>query len=270
MFFLLFPKRAVPTGSIGAVESGDPDHGPVFQQPNGNDIADDPAVPAMGLPDPNAGGTPVMMPPAPGHKKDDALGTGTAIGALSPVPSSPVAPSGMFALPRDVTTDDVTAEDPGTEDRPADVGDPVPAAPQPVDVIEPAEFPVVAPLSITELELTLAPEIVGSGQVVLPSVGPTGAGLNPPTKSSVAPNGTPEPPIGDVGTIVPNGDVVPAPGVERALSCAALGPTPSSTITVAIANTRSIETSVSSDDVVGQLKTLPMRQPPGVAPGCRR
>jgi hypothetical protein len=216
----------------------------MFQQPNGNDIPDDPAGPTVGLPDPNPAVTQVIMPPAPGHEEDDAPGTGTVIGGLSPVTSGWVAPSGMSAPPRDVTTDDVTADDPGTDDRPADSGEPVPAAPQLVDVIEPAEFPVVALLSITELERTLAPEIVGSGQVVLPSVGPTGAGLNPPTKSSVAPNGIPEPPIGDVGTMVPNGDMVPAPGVEGAPICAALGPIPSNTITAAIANKRSIETSI--------------------------
>jgi hypothetical protein len=196
------------------------------------------------LPDPNPGVTPVIMPPGPGQEEDDALGTGTAIGALRPVSSRAVAPSGMFAPARDVTTDDVTADDPGTDDRPADAGEPATAAPQPVDVVGAAEFPVVAPLSITEFELTLAPEIVGSGQVALPSVGPTGAGLNPPTKSSVAPNGIPEPPIGDVGTMVPNGDVVPTPGGGGAPICAAPGTSASSTITAAIASTRSIETSI--------------------------
>jgi hypothetical protein len=157
----------------------------MFQQPKGNDIPDDPADPAVGLPDPNPGATPVMMPQAPGHEEDDALGTGTATGALSPVPSSSVAPSGMFARQGNVTTDDVTADDPGTDDRPADVGEPVPAAPQPIDVSEPAEFTVVAPLSITELEPTLAPGMVGSGHVVLPLVGPTGAGLKADANSDI-------------------------------------------------------------------------------------
>src|ERR1019366_544439 len=39
-----------------------------FQQPNGNDTPGDPATPAVGLPDPSPGVTPVMMPPAPGQE----------------------------------------------------------------------------------------------------------------------------------------------------------------------------------------------------------
>jgi hypothetical protein len=201
-------------------------------------------VDGIGLSVPNVEGDPMGVGMTTSGLTDKLPGAGIPIVPPRPVVLSAVAPSGMFAPPRDVTTDDVTAYDPGTDDRPADVGEPVGPAPQPVEVIGPAEFPVVAPLSITELEPTLAPEIVGSGHVVLPSVGPTGAGLNPPTKSSVAPNRIPEPPIGDVGTMAPNGDVVPAPGVEGAPICAPLGPIPSSTITAAIANTRFIETSV--------------------------
>jgi hypothetical protein len=76
--------------------------GPVFQQPNGNDMMVLPPGPAIGLPDPNPGVIPVMMPPAPGQKDNEALGTGTPIGPLSPVPPSWLSPSGMLPSPRDV------------------------------------------------------------------------------------------------------------------------------------------------------------------------
>jgi hypothetical protein len=228
----------------------------MFQQTNGNDIAADPAGPAVGLPDPNPGVIPVGIPPSPGQEVDEGLGTGTPIGPLSPALPRSVAPSGMLLPPRDVAAEDVVAADPGTDDKPDNTGKPVPAEPQPLDIAGLVEFAVMPPPSNTWLGLAglglagAEPDITAPGQAVVLSIGPTGAGLNPPGKSSVEPRGIPEPPAGDVGSIMPGGDVVPAPGVggsPRTAICAALGPVPSITTITAIANTRPIKTSVRRD-----------------------
>ena len=82
------------------------------------------------------------------------------------------------------------------------------------------------------------------------SMGPDGAGLNPPGKSSVGASGIPAPPTGDIGFKVPSDDVVPAPGVggpPTTTIWARLGPVPSSAIATATANTRPIESSVRRD-----------------------
>jgi hypothetical protein len=230
----------------------------MFQQPNGSDTPGDAAAPAVGLPDPNPGVIPVRMPPAPGHAVVEGLGTGTPIGPLSPALLRSVAPSGMLPPPRDVAAVDVTAADPGTDDKPDNTGNPVPAEPQPLDIAGLVEFAVTPPplnmllglagLGLAGLGLAGAvPVVVMPGQVIVLSIGPSGAGLSPPAKSSVEPSGIPEPPTGDVRSIAPSGDVVPAPGAgeaPRKLICATPGPVPSNASVAAMASTRPMETSV--------------------------
>src|SRR5271169_6012543 len=62
---------------------------------------------------------------------DITIGTGTPISPLSPAPLRSVAPIGMFAPPREVAAEDVTAPDPGTDDSPDDTGKPSAIVPQP-------------------------------------------------------------------------------------------------------------------------------------------
>jgi len=128
----------------------------------------------------------------------EGLGTGTPISPLSPAPMRSVAPSGMFAPPREVAAEDVTAPDPGTDDSPDDTGKPSATVPQPIVSPVLMSGEVVPPASNMLLGLT------GLGHS-------DGAGLNPPGKSSVAASGIPAPPTGDIK--VPSDDDVPAPGV---------------------------------------------------------
>jgi hypothetical protein len=72
--------------------------------------------PPIGLPDPSAGAIPVAIPPGPGHATIEGLGTGTPISPLSPAALRSVAPIGIFAPPREVAADAMTAPDPGTDD----------------------------------------------------------------------------------------------------------------------------------------------------------
>jgi hypothetical protein len=138
----------------------------------------------------------------------EGLGTGTPISPLSPAPLTSVAPIGMFAPPREVAAEDVTAPDPGTDDSPDSTGKPSATVPQPTvsPVLMSGEVPPASDMLLgpTGLELngTTDPVITGHSD---------GAGLNPPGKSSVGASGIPAPPTGDIK--VPSDDVVPAPGV---------------------------------------------------------
>jgi hypothetical protein len=105
--------------------------GSPFQHPNGNDTPGVGMFPPIGLPDPSAGAIPVTIPPGPGHAVIEGLGTGTPISPPSPAPLRSVAPIGMFAPPREVAAEDVTAPDPGTDDSPDSTGKPSATVPQP-------------------------------------------------------------------------------------------------------------------------------------------
>jgi hypothetical protein len=58
------------------------------------------------------------------------------------------------------------------------------------------------------------------------AVGPSGIGLTPPGKSSVAPSGMPDAPTGDIAPGTPSGEVAPIAGdvSPRGAICAELGP----------------------------------------------
>jgi hypothetical protein len=123
----------------------------------------------------------------------------------------------MLAPPRDVAAVDVTAADPGPDDKPDSTRNSVAAEPQPVDAAGLVAFEAPPPSNMLLVLAGLGfvgtvPDIVIPGQVVVLSIGPSGAGLNPPAESSLEPSGMPEPSMGDVRSIVPSGDVVPAPG----------------------------------------------------------
>jgi hypothetical protein len=105
--------------------------------------------------------------------------------------------------PSAVTVEDVTAAVPGTDDSPVVTGKPVPGVPHPLDVPGLVEIAVVPPVSNTLLGLAGlgrdggAPEEAGPGHTVVLSTGPSGAGLKPPTKSSIVPRGIAPPPRDD-------------------------------------------------------------------------
>jgi hypothetical protein len=208
--------------------------------------------PPIGLPDPSAGAIPVAIPPGPGHAAIEGLGTGTPISPPSPASLGSVAPIGMFAPPREVAAEGVRAPDPGTEDSPDSTGKPSATVPQPtispgltsVDVVPPASN-VLLGLAGLGLNGTTA-DPVRTGH----SVGPDGAGLNPPGKSSVGANGIPAPPTDDIGLKVPSDDVDPALGVggpPTTAIWATLGPVPNSAIATATAKAHPIEFSVRRD-----------------------
>jgi hypothetical protein len=214
-----------------------------FQHPNGNDTPGVGMLPPIGLPDPSAGAIPVAIPPGPGHAVIEGLGTGTPISALSPAPLRSVAPIGMFAPPREVAAEDVTAPDPGTDDSPDSTGKPCATELQPTispglmsgEVVPPASNMLLGLAGLGMNGTTADPVRTGH------SMGPDAAGLNPPVKSSVGASGIAAPPTGDIGFKVPSDDVVPAPGVAGPPTTtiwAMLGPVPSSAIVTATANTR--------------------------------
>jgi hypothetical protein len=226
--------------------------GSPFQHPNGNDTPGVVMFPPSGLPDPSVGAIPVAIPPGPGHAVIEGLGTGTPISPPSPAPLRSVAPIGMFAPAREVAAEDVMAPDPGTDETPDSTGKPSATVPQPTispvlmsaEVVPPASKMLLGLAGLGLNGKTADPVRTGH------SMGPDGAGLNPPGKSSVGASGIPAPPTGDIGFKVPSEDDVPAPGVggpPTTTIWATLGPVPSSAIATATANTRPIESSVRRD-----------------------
>ncbi len=110
------------------------------------------------------------------HADVEAAGTGTTDGGAIPAVFGLVPPSGMTPPPSVVTTEDVTAAEPGADVRPVDASTPPGGVTQPGSCVGSTAAPVVPMTSSAELVTSgSVPKIiwyvVSAGQTVLAPMG---------------------------------------------------------------------------------------------------
>jgi len=158
-----------------------------LQHPNGNDRVE-PGTLAADAIVPKAAALKLKENAYALHVEADAAGTGTTDGGLRPVGVTSVAPSGMAPPPRDVTIVDVTAADPGVDDKPPGALTPGAGGTHPGDCTGLTAAPEVPMISIAELRMSadVPGKANGRHTVLAPmgspcAFGSPGAGLRPPT-----------------------------------------------------------------------------------------